>query len=245
MGVSASLNIFGMQRGPDVLLRPQGHLDAGTYGQLRDAVLKCAVELPRSVIVDVDAMTAASASCWSVFVAVHWQIESWPNVLVVVVCADPGRRSAMQRTGVRRYVPVFASEAQALDAVTAGTAHRRRRAQAQLPTTWEQRTRADALVDDVLRAWGLTSYVDATSEMARGLLDLTGELSAGFACALRLESDATQLVVAVTRHHPVPEDPDERPALSARGRDWLQPRSFLWGCTAAADRVILWSMRRL
>ncbi|BCI84847.1 hypothetical protein NIIDMKKI_00530 [Mycobacterium kansasii] len=65
-------------------------LDSLTYRELRDAVIKAALEEPRAVIVDANRLSVPSASAWSVFTSARWHVSSWPDVPILLACQDPG-----------------------------------------------------------------------------------------------------------------------------------------------------------
>ena len=100
---------------------------------IRDTVIKAALDEPRAVIVDVNRLSAPSASAWTVFTSARWHVSVWPDVPILLVCAQPKVRRAITAGGVPRYVPVHATRELALDAVHGQSLHLRRRAHTELP----------------------------------------------------------------------------------------------------------------
>src|SRR5438309_7674853 len=117
----------------DCLLTVEGVLDSTTYLKLRDSIIKAALDEPRAVLVDVNALDVPSSSAWSVFTSARWHVSTWPDIPVVLVSAQAQRRRAISHVGVARYVPVHPSLASALDAVVARPLQLRRRACCRLP----------------------------------------------------------------------------------------------------------------
>ena len=115
------------------ILVADGVLDSSTYRSIRDTVIKAALDEPRAVIVDVNRLSAPSASAWTVFTSARWHVSVWPDVPILLVCAQPQVRRAITAGGVPRYVPVHATRELALDAVHGQSLHLRRRARTELP----------------------------------------------------------------------------------------------------------------
>src|SRR2546421_12913914 len=101
-------------------LTVDGVLDSSTYLQLRDAIIKAALDQPRAVIVNVDALDVPAPSAWAVFTSARWHTSTWPDVPILLVCSHPARRTIIKRNGVTRYVPVHSNIETAMAALTAG-----------------------------------------------------------------------------------------------------------------------------
>jgi anti-anti-sigma factor len=82
-----------------------GMLDSSTYRSLRDAVIK-ALDEPLAVIVDVNRLRVPSASAWSVFTGARWHVSIWPDMPILLVCAQPQVRRAITVGAVARYLSV-------------------------------------------------------------------------------------------------------------------------------------------
>src|SRR5437660_10507152 len=70
MSAPTQLQIDRSFRDDAALVTPRGVLDLASYGQLRDALLKCALEIPRAVIVDVSALMVPTDATLAVFPSV-------------------------------------------------------------------------------------------------------------------------------------------------------------------------------
>src|SRR6516165_5381906 len=109
------------------ILVADGVLDSSTYRNMRDGVIKAALDEPRAVIVDVNRLSVPSASAWTVFTSARWHVSTWPDVPILLVCAQPQVRRAITAGGVTRYVPVYPTRELALDAIRARSLPLRRR----------------------------------------------------------------------------------------------------------------------
>src|SRR5215217_3717503 len=83
-----------------------GVLDSSTYLDLRDRIIKAALDEPMAVVVNISALRVPAPSAYAVFTSARWQVSRWPGVAVLLVCGDPAGREALRRQGVTRYVPV-------------------------------------------------------------------------------------------------------------------------------------------
>jgi hypothetical protein len=139
--------------GTACLLTVEGVLDSSTYLQLRDAIIKAALDEPRAVLVDVKKLGVPTPSAWSVFTSARWHVSIWPDVPVVLICEQSERRSAIAHTGVTRYVPAHATVDAALAALDDGGRCARRRVRAEFPAALASLHTARMLVAECLSTW--------------------------------------------------------------------------------------------
>jgi anti-anti-sigma regulatory factor len=135
------------------LLTVEGVLDTTTYLKLRDSIIKAALDEPRAVLVDVNALDVPSSSAWSVFTSARWHLSTWPDVPVLLVSGRAEHQSTIARTGVTRYVPAHTSLEAALATLGEKGRGARRRIRAELPATLASLRAARGLVADCLSAW--------------------------------------------------------------------------------------------
>ncbi|BBZ37994.1 STAS domain-containing protein [Mycobacterium conspicuum] len=135
-------------------LKLAGALDAASYRMLRDTMIKAALDEPRAVLVDINDLSVSSPSSYSVFASARWHVSVWPDVPILLVCADPRRRQAITRSGAARYAPVHPTGEAALAMVADGSPAARRRARTQLPADAVSIGLARHSVADWLTAWG-------------------------------------------------------------------------------------------
>jgi hypothetical protein len=139
--------------GTACLLTVEGVLDSSTYLQLRDAIIKAALDEPRAVLVDVKKLGVPTPSAWSVFTSARWHVSIWPDVPVVLICEQSERRSAIAHTGVTRYVPAHATVDAAMAALDDGGRCARRRVRAEFPAALASLHTARMLVAECLSTW--------------------------------------------------------------------------------------------
>lgn len=91
------------------ILAVAGVLDSSTYRTVRDAVIEAAIEEPPAVIVEIKGLHALSSSAWTVFTSARWHVSVWPDVPILLVCAEPQVRREISDVGVTRYVPILST----------------------------------------------------------------------------------------------------------------------------------------
>lgn len=183
------------------LLTPQGVLDLASYSSLRDALLKCALEVPRAVIVDASNLLVPSDATLAVFPSVWMQVSEWPGVPIVLVAEHELTRRRLNQSAIIRYVPVHASVAEALDSV--GSPAHRRRATLELPYDPTSASVARRFVDVVCTKWGCAELIIEATMIANELV----ENAVRHACTdahLRLELRRNALTIAVYDDDPTP-----------------------------------------
>ena len=186
------------------LLVADGVLDATTYLELRNAIIKAALDHPRAVVVDMTRLAVPAESALAVFPSARWYIGRWPDVPLLLVCRHGRGRESLARNGVARYTPVYDSTTAALAALASGDAVARRRARTDLidPSTSGQ---ARLFVTDCLTSWGLLDLLPAVKFVVTALLENVFAHTTGPA-NLRLESDGNTVTVAIA---------DTSPAMAA------------------------------
>jgi anti-anti-sigma factor len=149
----SELTVSSQTADTDCLLTVEGVLDTSTYLKLRDSIIKVALDEPRAVLVDVNALDVPSSSAWSVFTSARWHVSTWPDIPVVLISGRAEHQNTIARTGVTRYVPAHASVEAALATLGDNGPSARRRIRADLPATLASLRAARALVADCLSAW--------------------------------------------------------------------------------------------
>jgi hypothetical protein len=221
-----------------------GVLDSATYRGIRDAVIKAALDEPRAVIADVNDLSVPSASAWSVFTSARWHVSTWPDVPILLVCADPARRQEITRIGVARYVPVHATHESAVDAVADRSLHGRRRARTQLPASPLSVGLARDSVADWLTAWQQRDLIPVAATIATVFVEnvLAHTDSAPM---LILESDRAVVTVVVQDGSPVPpsrrEDADSGVEIVS-GLAIVSALCRAWGSTPTSSGKTVWAV---
>jgi anti-anti-sigma regulatory factor len=226
------------------ILVVNGVLDSSTYRHVRDTVIKAALDEPPAVIVDVDRLTAPSASAWTVFTSARWHVSVWPDVPILLVCAEPKVRRAIFARGVARYVPVYASRKLALDAVCDRSLQLRRRTRAELSRSRSSIGTARGMLTDWLTKTDVREVIPMAATVAtvfiENVLDHTES-----APVLIVESYRDGVTVAVEdnsarlpgRH----EDP-YRGAEIVSGLAIVSALSRTWGATPTPSGKTVWAL---
>jgi anti-anti-sigma factor len=226
------------------ILVMDGVLDSSTYRTVRDTVIKAALDEPRAVIVDVNRLSAPSASAWTVFTSARWHVSVWPDVPILLVCAQPQVRRAIDRGGVTRYVPVHPTRLLALDAVRGQPSPIRRRARSDLPVTGLSVGLARAMVTDWLARWDRRDLIPVAATVAtvfvENVLDHTQS-----APVLLVESYGDTVTVAVedcSAHLPGRHEDADRGAEIVSGLAIVSALCRAWGATPTSSGKTVWAL---
>lgn len=153
------------------ILVVDGVLDSSTYRSVRDTVIKAALDEPRAVIVDVDRLAVPTRSAWTVFTSARWHVSIWPDVPILLVCADAEARRAIIAGGMGRYVPIYPVLDAALEAARSRSLQLRRRARTELPRSQASLGLARAVVTDWLTEWDCREVIPVASTVATVFLE--------------------------------------------------------------------------
>lgn len=226
------------------ILVVDGVLDSSTYRTVRDAVIKAALDEPRAVIVDVDCLSVPSPSAWVVFTSARWHVSIWPDVPILLVCAQPRARRSIVAGGVARYVPLHPSRQLALEAVRGGSLQLRRRARTELPRARDSLGRARAVVTDWLTRWGSHQVVPVGATVAtvfvENVLDHTDS-----APVLIVESYRDAVTIAVedcSDHLPGRHEHAFGGVEIVSGLAIVSALCRAWGSTPTASGKTVWAL---
>ena len=179
-----------------VLLTAEGVLNSNTYRSLRDEIINAALEEPAAVLVEVSNLKVPAESAWVVFTSARWHVGSWPEVPIMLVCREPAGRSAIERNGVSRYVPVHRSIEAAVEALSTYSQRRRRRARADLTAAPSSVRRSRDLVEQWLTAWSKPDLVAVSKVIVTTLVENVLQHT-NSAPSVRLESKGETVTIAV------------------------------------------------
>jgi anti-anti-sigma factor len=245
VGESRSAVRIGAAPQHDVpILVMDGVLDTSTYRSVRDGVIKAALDEPRAVIVDVNRLSVPSASAWTVFTSARWHVSTWPDVPILLVCAQPQVRRAITAGGVTRYVPVYPTRELALDAIRARSLPLRRRVRSELPATRVGVGLARAIVTDWLTRWDEGDLIPVVATVAtvfvENVLDHTDS-----APVLIVESYQDSVSVAVedcSEHLPGRHEDAYRGAEIVSGLAIVSALCRAWGALPTSSGKTVWAM---
>lgn len=153
------------------VLLVDGVLDSSTYRQLRDHIIKAALDEPRAVVVNVSALRAPAPSAYAVFTSARWQVNRWPDVPVLLVCVSASGRDALRRHRITRYVPVYDCLDAALAALDSTRDRVRQRRRAELQPEPGCAASVSELVTEWLRDWGRADAVRPARVIASELVN--------------------------------------------------------------------------
>jgi STAS domain-containing protein len=229
--------------GAACLLTIDGVLDSSTYLQLRDAIIKAALDEPQAVLVDVDELDVPASSAWSVFTSARWHVSTWPDVPIMLVCSDAGRRGTIKRSGVTRYVPVHNT----IEAATAahGDARRpRRRVRTDLPESLVALRMARKFVAEWLAAWSQTDLIAVATVVVNVFVENVLQHTAN-APVVVLESDDAAVTISVRDGSSTPAARHEDPY---RGGDNVSGLAIVasvcraWGSAPTPSGKTVWAV---
>ena len=224
------------------VLRLAGVLDVRSYPQVRDSVMKAALDAGSALIVDVDELEARDDHVWTVFTSARWENQQWPDIPIALVSADPVvRRRLRDYLSVARYLPVYSSVATAVDAIGDGDCRHRHLACEQFGPHAHSVHAALMFVRDHLVAWSMRDKIavasTVTTVFAENALCYT---RGGF--DIRLEGTTDEVVVAVSDASPTLAVRRERPLGGClAGLDIVSALCHRWGNTPTSTGKTVWA----
>jgi hypothetical protein len=225
------------------MLTVHGVLDGQTYLQLRNRVIEAALGGPRAVLVVVNDLRVPAPDAWKVFTGARWYVSIWPGVPIVLICAHPGRRRAIARSGVTRYVPVHATVQAALASLTVGRPVRRR-THTELPSSLASLRKARELVAEWLAGWSHVELIPVATVVVNVFVENVLQHTA---CApvLVLESDGAAVTISVRDDSSIPAARHEDPG---RGGDRVSGLAIVasvcraWGSAPTPSGKTVWAL---
>jgi hypothetical protein len=238
-----SLTVSADSAGTVCLLTAVGVLNGGTYRTLRDLIIKSALDEPAAVVVDVDRLTVPAASAWTVFTSARWHVSTWPDIPVGLVSADPERRVTIARNGVTRYVPVFATAAEATETLAVG-ARIRKRVHTELPAALASLRWAREFVSEWVTEWGYPELIPAASIVANVLVENVLQHTES-APVLRMETHQDGVTISVQDNSSTPAARHED---SYRGGEKISGLAIIaavcraWGSMPTPSGKTVWAV---
>jgi rhodanese-related sulfurtransferase len=225
------------------MLTVDGVLDSRTYLQLRNRIIEKALDEPRAVLVDVNALRVPASCLWKVFTSARWHVSIWPDVPIILICAHPGRQRIIARSGVTRYVPVHASVEAALASLTAGRPTRWRTS-TELPSSLASLRKARKLVAESLAAWSHVELVPVATVVVNVFVENVLQHTA---CTpvLVLESDGEAVTISVQDDSSIPAARHEDPHLGGDRMSGLAIVASVcraWGSTPMSSGKTVWAV---
>jgi anti-anti-sigma regulatory factor len=141
-----------------VVVVPTGWLDVGTYGQLRDHLIKIGAGGPRAVVVDLTGLGISSDASLAIFPSVRTRLQQWPGVPLLLVTGTESIDDLLRRHRMARFVPVHDTVGHAIDAIDDPPL--RRVVQLRLPNALTSPRVARRFARDTCVRWGHTIVAD-------------------------------------------------------------------------------------
>ena len=238
-----SVVVSAEMAGAVCLLTVDGVLDTSTYLHLRDAIIKAALDEPRAVLIDVNALAVPASSAWSVFTSARWYVSTWPDVLIVLVCGHPDRRTTIEQSGVTRYVQVHATIDAALAALRDGQAARRH-ARLELPASLASLRKAREFVAEWLGEWSHQALIPVATVVVNVFVENVLQHTVSPPILL-LESDGKKVTISVQDESSTPAARHEDPY---RGSERVSGLAIVasvcraWGSTPTPLGKMVWAV---
>lgn len=225
------------------LLTVDGVLDSSTYLQLRDAIVKAALDQPRAVLIDVNNLAVPASSAWAVFTSARWLVDTWPAVPIHLVCGHPDKRNIIARNGVTRYVRVHSSVQAALDALT-DTKRTRSRARLELPAVLASLRTSRQFAAERLAEWTFESLIPVAMVVVNVFVENVLQHTLGGA-VLVLETDGETVTISVSDQSSTPAARQEGPYVGGErisGLVILASVCRAWGCAPTPSGKTMWAL---
>jgi anti-anti-sigma factor len=225
------------------VLTVDGVLDAGSSAALRHSIMKATLQEPSAVIVDVNALQVPAESAWSAFLGVRWQAETHPDVPIVLVCAHRVTREAITRSGVARFMPVYATEKGAMKAISRLARRTVQRADAQLPPTLTSLRESRRLVREWLTGWSRPGLIPVALVIVNVFVENVLEHT-GSDPVVRVETDGPTATIAVSdgSNAPALRLPSPPNGIDVSGLAIVEALSREWGSTPTSSGKTVWAI---
>ncbi|WIM89252.1 STAS domain-containing protein [Candidatus Mycobacterium wuenschmannii] len=223
------------------VMRLSGILNARTYQEIRDSVVKVAVDEARAVIVDVNNLDVRDGESWAVFTSARWCVQQWPEVPIVLVSSDPAVRARLTALSVARYVPVYDTVAAAHEALGDGTCRYLHRAREWFEPSPCSVNTALLFVHEHLLAWSMRDRVPVASTVVTVFAEnALAHTRAGF--DIRLEGTDDEAIVAVSdSSHALAVRQERPPGSCPASLDIVSSLCRRWGNTPTTTGKTVWA----
>ena len=153
------LRIHVPQRLPLALVVLEGELDLRSAGPLRQLLIKCLVDCPDAVVIDVAGLTVHGDLPLTVFRVIRRHAANWPAVPLVLAAPSRELTDRLARTGLQDSLEVYGTRHEAIMKATGPPTLAR--ADWDLISGPTAPSQARALLTDVCEAWGVLGSLDA------------------------------------------------------------------------------------
>jgi hypothetical protein len=220
------------------VVRLAGVLTVESAPVVRAALLKAVAAQPHVVVADVAAVTVPDDVVLTLFPAIARHAAAWPGIPLVLAKPARALTAALDRTAVRRCLPVLESVAAAC---RVADTHPPRRIMDRAPGGPASVARARSMTAEACRRWGVTALSDVAELVAT---ELTSN-------AVRHAGDMIEVHVTLRLRHlhiSVRDRSTQPPRLGhggGRGLMLVDALTLVWGTTAVDDGKVVWATLRL
>ena len=226
------------------ILTVHGVLDVSNSAALRDSIMKAKLdEPPSAVIIDVTALQVPTESAWSAFISAHWQLDTRPDVPIVLVCSHRAGRDAIARSEVARFMPVYATANSAMKAIERLARRTVERAETRLPANLTSLRESRRLVREWLTAWSQTALIPVALVVVNVFLENVLEHT-GSDPVVRIECDGATATIAVSdgSTSPALRLPSPTKGVDVSGLAIVAALSGAWGSTPTSSGKTVWAV---
>lgn len=237
------LTVTADTAGPTCVLTVDGVLDSSTYLQLRDAIVKAALDGPRAVLVDVNNLAVPAPSAWAVFTSARWLVDTWPAVPIHLVCGHSVVRRTIAANGITRYVRVHPTIGEALSALT-DTTRARTRAKTELPASLASLRSAREFVAQRLTEWSFDDLIASTTVVVNVFVENVLQHTPD-GMVLLLETDGNSVTVSVQDSSTAPaarHEDSRRGGESVSGLAIVASVCRAWGSVPTPSGKTVWAV---
>ncbi|MEU4155318.1 STAS domain-containing protein [Actinoplanes sp. NPDC026670] len=225
--------------GTRLLVRVTGELSVSSAPQVRLALMKCLIEQPDAVVLDLAGMAVAESAAAAVFLAVSRQAAVWPGTPLLLAAPVPAMSRLLVGGGFGRLVvfdtvdaAMIAEPGPGLPAIS----------DMLLPVTGAPRRARDVVAAACLR-WALPHLIDPASVIA-GELVTNAVVHARTMLSLRLTLSQRYLLLAVrdgSAEVPRLPGPAFADPAAPRGLLLVDAMSAHWGSQPTGDGKVVWA----
>jgi anti-anti-sigma factor len=227
---------------PYALVRVSGVLDLAGSVEIRCAVLKCLVEQPEAVLVDLGRMRVADPTALSVFIAMARQAAMWPAIPLMLCGPRPEAAALLRARSLDHRMPVVPSVADAVRRL--GDGERAPSVTDELLPIVGAGRRARELVGDACVRWGIPEQAGPASTVVTELVNNV-VVHAHTMMTLRAAWRGELLHLAVRDGSPEPPVLHRNVPLTAdtgRGLALVAALSRRWGSLPTDGGKVVWAV---
>lgn len=240
---SSSLVLASRTEQSVVVLTAEGVLDAGNSAELRDSITKATLDVPTAVIADVSALEVPDEAAWSLFVSARWQLDTRPDVPIVLVSANRAARDAIARSGVTDFIPVFPTDKGAMKAVAKLGRRKLQHAQTKLAANVTSLRESRQLVREWLTTWSKPGLIPVALVVVNVFIENVLEHT-GSEPVMRIECEGQTATIAVSDGSSAPAVRLDSPTkgIDVSGLAIVEALSRSWGSTPTSSGKTVWAV---